>query len=50
MNSKYFDAICMAEDQESYPIPDPNPRPATGQAHLPKPRFAYTYYSSLVSR
>ena len=46
----YFDATCMAEDQESHLFPDPNPRAATGQAHLPKPRFAYTSISSLVFR
>ena len=41
MNPKYSNATCMAGDQENYPFPDPYLRPATDQAHLPKPRFAY---------
>ena len=41
MNPKYFDATFMAEDQESNSFPDPYLRPATDQAHLPNPRFAY---------
>ena len=44
MNPKYLDATCMAEDQESYSFPDPYLRPATDQAHLPKPRFAYAAF------